>query len=133
MNEELIKRAEDLASRCARTGSVTATAFLTPAEQYELRDFRPRADCAVRFHGGVPGAERACAFFLPDWMDDTLFDPGETLRCALDPSLIFTLTAVPPSAVSPAPGSWPTISPFGFLLATGVTLPSSKPAASSFF
>ena len=65
MNEELIKRAEDLASRCARTGSVTATAFLTPAEQYELRDFRPRADCAVRFHGGVPGAERACAFFLP--------------------------------------------------------------------
>ena len=81
MNEELIKRAEDLASRCARTGSVTATAFLTPAEQYELRDFRPRADCAVRFHGGVPGAERACAFFLPDWMDETLFDPGETLRC----------------------------------------------------
>lgn len=81
MNEELLKRAGDLAARCARTGSVTATTFLTPTEQYALRSFRPRADCAVIFHGGVPGAERACAFFLPDWMEAADFDPGETLRC----------------------------------------------------
>ena len=80
-NEELIKRAEDLASRAEKTGSVTHTAFLTPAEQYLLRSFRPRADCSVVFSGGVEGAERQCAFFLPDWMDEADFDPTETIRC----------------------------------------------------
>lgn len=80
-NEELIKRADDLASRAEKTGSVTHTAFLTPAEQYQLRAFRPRADCRVVFSGGVDGAERQCAFFLPDWMDDADFDPAETIRC----------------------------------------------------
>ena len=80
-NEELLKRADDLASRAEKTGSVTHTAFLTPAEQYQLRAFRPRADCRVVFSGGVDGAERQCAFFLPDWMDDADFDPAETIRC----------------------------------------------------
>lgn len=80
-NEELIKRAEDLASRAEKTGSVTHTAFLTPAEQYLLRSFRPRADCSVVFSGGVAGTERQCAFFLPDWMDEAEFDPTETIRC----------------------------------------------------
>ena len=81
MNEELIKRAEDLAARCARTGTVTSTAFLTPAEQYALKSFRPHADCAVVFSGGVDGAERACACFLPEWMDETMFDAEELMRC----------------------------------------------------
>ena len=80
-NEELFKRAEDLSQRCERSGMVTSTAFLTPAEQYALRGFHPRGDCAMVFHGGVAGAERACAFFLPEWMDEADFDPGETLRC----------------------------------------------------
>ena len=80
-NEELLKRADDLAARCEKTGSVTHTAFLTPAEQYQLRAFRPRADCRVVFSGGVDGAERQCAFFLPDWMDEADFDPAETIRC----------------------------------------------------
>lgn len=80
-NEELLKRAEDLASRAEKTGSVTHTAFLTPAEQYLLRSFRPRADCSVVFSGGVAGTERQCAFFLPDWMDEAEFDPSETIRC----------------------------------------------------
>ena len=80
-NEELFKRAEDLASRCERGGMVTSTAFLTPAEQYALRAFRPRGNAAMLFHGGVAGAERACAFFLPDWMEAAYFDPGDTLRC----------------------------------------------------
>ena len=80
-NEELLKRADDLASRCEKTGSVTHTAFLTPAEQYALRGFRPRADCRVVFSGGVAGAERQCAFFLPDWMEEEDFDPAETIRC----------------------------------------------------
>ena len=80
-NEELLKRADDLASRAEKTGSVTHTAFLTPAEQYVLRGFRPRRDCRMVFSGGVEGAERRCAFFLPDWMDEADFDPSETIRC----------------------------------------------------
>ena len=80
-NEELIKRAEDLAERCERTGSVTSTAFLTPAEQYVLRSFRARGNVTMLLHGGVPGAERVCAFFLPDWMEEAYFDPAETIRC----------------------------------------------------
>ena len=80
-NEELIKRADDLAARAEKTGSVTHTAFLTPAEQYALRAFRPRGDCRMVFSGGVAGAERQCAFFLPDWMEEDAFDPSETIRC----------------------------------------------------
>ena len=80
-NEELLKRADDLASRAEKTGSVTHTAFLTPAEQYALRGFRPRGDCRMVFFGGVEGAERQCAFFLPDWMEEDDFDPSETIRC----------------------------------------------------
>ena len=80
-NEELFKRADDLAARCERSGSVTHTGFLTPAEQYALRAFRPRADCRIVFSGGVAGAERQCAFFLPDWMEEEAFAPAEMIRC----------------------------------------------------
>ena len=80
-NEELIKRADDLAARAEKTGSVTHTAFLTPAEQYALRAFRPRGNCRMVFSGGAAGAERQCAFFLPDWMEEEAFDPSETIRC----------------------------------------------------
>ena len=41
-NDELIKRAEDLARRCEKTASVTHTAFLTPAEQYALEQWSER-------------------------------------------------------------------------------------------
>ena len=45
-NDELIKRAEDLARRCEKTASVTHTAFLTPAEQYALEQWSERMpDC----------------------------------------------------------------------------------------
>jgi len=84
MEEELIRRAEDLARRCDRSGSVTNTGFLTPAEVYTLSRWRPAAsDCTVVFHGGFEGAERQAAFFLPDWMEADAFDPGEYL-CALE-------------------------------------------------
>lgn len=81
MNEELIRRAEDLARRCEKTGSVTHSVFLTPTEQYALSQWRPAADCTMRFHGGVEHCERAAAFFLPDWMNPADFDPSETIRC----------------------------------------------------
>lgn len=36
MEEDLLRRAADLAERCERTATVTSTAFLTPAEQYAV-------------------------------------------------------------------------------------------------
>ena len=84
MDEELIKRAEDLSRRCEKSASVTGTAFLTPAEAYTLENWAKRGtDCTVLLRGGHPDAERRCAFFLPDWMDADAFDEGEYL-CALE-------------------------------------------------
>lgn len=84
MEDDLIRRAEDLAARCARTGRVTNTAFLTPAEGFALENWAKRApDCAVLLHGGYEGAERRAAFFLPEWMDPADFDPAEHI-CALE-------------------------------------------------
>lgn len=45
MEEELIRRAEDLRNRCERASVLTATAYLTPAEQAGAnRMERPRRD-----------------------------------------------------------------------------------------
>ncbi len=84
MEDDLIRRAEDLAARCARRGILTNTQFLTPAESRLLDGWAKRgADCAMLLHGGYEGAERAAAFFLPDWMDASGFDPAEHI-CALE-------------------------------------------------
>ena len=68
---DLIKRAEDLRSRCERRGCITSTAFLTPAEQYELNG------CGAVFAGGSNTAERKIAFFLPDYIDASALDLAE--------------------------------------------------------
>lgn len=82
MSDELIKRGEDLRERCERTCSVTNTAFLTPAEQYALVAWARRAaDCRMILRGGVEGAERCAAFFLPFYLEEDDFDPGEYIRC----------------------------------------------------
>ena len=78
-NQEFIKRIEDLADRCERTGSVTASGFLTPAEQYALRD-RHFGEASLLLHGGSEGCERQCAFFLPWYMDAADLDLAEYLR-----------------------------------------------------
>ena len=84
MEEELLKRAEDLSRRCHKTGQVTHTGFLTPAEGYALESWAKRGtDCAVLFHGGYPDAERRAAFFLPEWMEAEGFEPSEYL-CAIE-------------------------------------------------
>jgi len=84
MDEELIRRAEDLARRCEKTASVTSTVFLTPARSYELGTWaRHAADCTVLLRGGHPDAERKVAFFLPDWMDAEGFDEDGQI-CALE-------------------------------------------------
>ena len=83
MDEELIRRAEDLARRCERSASVTASSFLTPAQAYELAQWAKRGtDCTVLMRGGHADAERRAAFFLPDWMDAESFDEAEYI-CAL--------------------------------------------------
>ena len=80
-NNELLRRAEDLRERCARSGSVTRTGFLTPAERMELEHWARRtADCRVLFFGGGADCERTVCFFLPDWLAEEDFDPAEELR-----------------------------------------------------
>lgn len=82
-HNELLRRAEDLCRRCEKSGGVTHTAFLTPAERAELESWaRHNASCCVLFCGGGAESERCAAFFLPDWMDEESFEAEEYL-CAI--------------------------------------------------
>ncbi len=78
---ELIRRAEDLLDRCERAGMTTATGFLTPAEQYELRQWAlRRSDCRLALSGGGADCERRAAFFLPFWMEEAELDVSEHIH-----------------------------------------------------
>ena len=79
-HEELLRRALDLARRCEKSGRVTATQFLTPAEQAVLAQWARREGCRMLLCGGQPDCERKTAFFLPEYMEEAEFDPAETLR-----------------------------------------------------
>ncbi len=80
-HEELLKRAEDLAARCERSAVMTATAYLTPAEQAVLSGWaKGRSDFRMLLHGGHPDCERKAAFFLPFYMEEDEFDPSEQFR-----------------------------------------------------
>ena len=80
-HEALLRRAEDLLLRCERSGGAVAGVFLTPAEQAALEQhFKYRTDCRMIFFGGLPDSERRVPFFLPDWMDETAFEPADYLR-----------------------------------------------------
>ena len=81
-NNELIKRARDLAERCERSGVVCATGFLSPAEQYEIQTRLGYIPCGLVFHGGGEACERAAAFFLPDYMTEGMLDVSEYI-CAM--------------------------------------------------
>ena len=84
MEEELLRRAMDLAGRAVKRGEVTHSRFLTPAESHAIEQWaRHGTDCPVLLSGGWPEAERRVAFFLPDWMDPADFDPADWL-CALE-------------------------------------------------
>lgn len=80
-NSELIKRVQDLARRCDKSGTVTNTGFLTPAEQYYIQH-QPMGglDCKICFRGGAEECERAAAFFLPDYLEEEYFDPSEYIK-----------------------------------------------------
>ena len=78
---ELIRRAEDLRERCERSGTVTHTGYLTPAERYEIERWAAHAtDCTVVFDGGRPECERTVCFFLPEYLEAESFDGSEYLR-----------------------------------------------------
>ena len=81
-NSELLKRARDLAERCERSGTVCATGFLSPAEQYEIQSKLGFIPCGLVFHGGGDNCERAAAFFLPDYMTEDMLDLSEYI-CAM--------------------------------------------------
>ena len=81
-NDELLKRAADLAERCERTSSVTHTAFLTPAEQFALTKWAAAADCKMVLTGGHPDCERKAAFFLPFYMESDDLDAADYI-CAV--------------------------------------------------
>ena len=82
-NSELIKRAEDLARRCQRSGKVCATGFLSPAEQYEIQTHLGYTDCKLVFSGGTEGRERRAAFFLPEYMEEDELELSDYL-CAME-------------------------------------------------
>ena len=64
---ELLKRAEELCRRSERSGRMTATAFLTPAEQMLLREkIHPDMGTKMCFFGGHEDSERSIAVFLPE-------------------------------------------------------------------
>lgn len=89
MEDDLIRRAEDLAAQCERRGNVTHTLFLTPAEGALLTQWsRRRPDVRLVLCGGYEGAERRVGFFLPDWMEDDAFDAAEQI-CALEGTAAF--------------------------------------------
>ena len=73
-NEEILKRAHDLARRCEQRGMLTNTGFLTPAERYALEHDPALRGMTMVFHGGYDGAERCMAFFLPDWMEPDVLE-----------------------------------------------------------
>lgn len=82
MESEILKRAEELFDRAERRGCIAGSSFLTPAEQFELeKRFSGRDGARLLLHGGIDGAERRCAFFLPFYMDESDFCPEEHFCC----------------------------------------------------
>lgn len=77
-NSDFIKRLEDLAQRCDRSGSIACTNFLTPAERWQAEHWGAhREDFTLLFHGGDGECERTVAFFLPSFLDERELDPAE--------------------------------------------------------
>lgn len=87
----LLARAEDLLARAAR-GEMSASAFLTPAEQALLKRRLPRFGEDWCFFGGYDAAERQRAVFLPPYLaamdepyrTECLMAEAETLVVAVE-------------------------------------------------
>ena len=83
--QELLRRAEDLARRASRKGQITNTGFLTPAERAQLEmHLHPEFGTVMRFFGGYEDSERTVAFFIPEELlpeDDSLPDEAREQIC----------------------------------------------------
>jgi len=77
-NHDLIRRAEDLHQRSINQGIVTHTNFLTPAEQYTLKNI-PHLSPGLHTSGGGADCERQAVFFLPEYLSPADFDPQDYL------------------------------------------------------
>ena len=75
---DLIRRAEELHGRSLRQGIVAHTGFLTPAEQCTLSALRHLSP-NLHLSGGGPDCERQVAFFLPEYLPASEFDPQDYL------------------------------------------------------
>jgi len=79
-HEALLRRVEDLLRRCEKSNILTATAFLTPAEQAAVVSYVNRLrGCRMLLSGGQTDCERKAAFFLPDWMEEEDFAPAGSI------------------------------------------------------
>lgn len=80
-NNDLIRRAQDLAERCDKSCSVTSTFFLSPAEQFGILSWARRfpPECSIVFEGGRPECERKAAFFLPYYVNPEELDIDERI------------------------------------------------------
>lgn len=89
----LLARVLDQQTRSAQRGIPTHTAFLTPAEQVRSADLlMAAAPGAGLLFGGYPDAERKLWAFLPDWLEEDLWQSGDDCPvCALR-------VTVPPAA-----------------------------------
>lgn len=76
----LTDHAEDLFARAEYTAE--ATYFLSPAEQREIFDVLGAARGRMVFWGGALGAQRRCAFFLPEWMLTSYEGDGASVSLA---------------------------------------------------
>lgn len=82
-NNELLRRGEDLRTRCERKAAITMTGFLTPAEGYQLENWSKHTqDCDMVLCGGREQCERTVAFFIPYYMDKSELDVSEYI-CAI--------------------------------------------------
>ena len=71
-------RIDDLSGR-RDGGEVVFSSFLSPKEQHLLGQYlrRQGREDSVRFFGGFDGAERRLACFLPDYMEELLWDGAD--------------------------------------------------------
>ena len=73
----LLAQACERLTRAEQRGIPAATVFLTPREQALLRQLLPQC----RFWGGTPDAERAVAYWLPEYEDEDDYRENGPVAC----------------------------------------------------
>ena len=73
----LLAQACERLTRAEQRGIPAATVFLTPREQALLRQLLPQC----RFRGGTPDAERAVAYWLPEYEDEDDYRENGPVAC----------------------------------------------------